>query len=263
MRLAKNLALARSDSLSGKGTTEDEMSTEDRRAPGATRIPFDGLGRGGGALGPAFEAQAVNVSEEGMRLRTAYLPEVGQALLCRFDAGALGDVNAPCEVVWREEGERGGEFGLRFVDLDAQSADALGRIVGVREKVIQPSGAKVRLHIEGLGFPMRARVKDARARSSRSATSSAFSRWARSSSSRTRRPATKRPARIDRVEVAVDSVTSNVPQLVVDAPLLLDGQGERGRRPGRSAAPEATHRADGGEAPPTIRFPWTSQSSCG
>ena len=63
------------------------MSTEDRRAPGATRMPFDALVEVGGALGPSFEAQAVNVSEDGMQLRTAYLPEPGQPLTCRFDGG--------------------------------------------------------------------------------------------------------------------------------------------------------------------------------
>ena len=52
------------------------MSTaSDRRAPEASRIPFDGMVEVGGALGPSFEAQAINLSEEGMHLRTAYLPE--------------------------------------------------------------------------------------------------------------------------------------------------------------------------------------------
>ena len=63
------------------------MSTEDRRTPGAMRFPFEGLVEVGGALGPSFEAQAVNVSEDGMQLRTAYLPEPGQPLTCRFDVG--------------------------------------------------------------------------------------------------------------------------------------------------------------------------------
>src|SRR5512141_1525091 len=109
----------------------------DRRAQGATRIPFEALVEVSPSLGPSFEAQAVNVSDEGMHLRTAYLPEIGQPLLCRFDAGGSGEVNAQCEVVWREEGDSGGEFGMRFVDLDAQSADAIQRIVNVKEKTIQ------------------------------------------------------------------------------------------------------------------------------
>ena len=98
----------------------------DRRAPGATRIPFDAMVEVGGALGPSFKAQAINVSQEGMHLRTAYLPERGQPLTCRFDAGPNATVLATGEVVWTEEAGRGGEFGLRFTNLDAESVEALG-----------------------------------------------------------------------------------------------------------------------------------------
>src|SRR5262245_31805202 len=98
------------------------MSTEsDRRAPGATRIPFDAMVEVGGALGPSFEARAVNLSEEGMHLRTAYLPEVGQPVTCRFDAGQGSVVVAAGEVLWNEDHGNGGEFGIRFTNLDAMS----------------------------------------------------------------------------------------------------------------------------------------------
>ena len=53
-------------------------NAHDRRAPGMARMPFDAMVEVGGSLGPSFEAQAVNLSEDGMSLRTAYLPEVGQ-----------------------------------------------------------------------------------------------------------------------------------------------------------------------------------------
>src|SRR5580704_1090716 len=106
-------------------------SADDRRAPGATRIPFEALVEVGGSLGPAFEAQAIDISEDGMHLRTAYLPEIGQPLSCRFDAGAAGGVIASGEVVWKQEAGKGGEFGIRFTDLDAQSAEALQRMMGV------------------------------------------------------------------------------------------------------------------------------------
>ncbi|MDB5212163.1 MAG: hypothetical protein JWO86_90, partial [Myxococcaceae bacterium] len=33
----------------------------DRRAPHASRIPFEGMVEVGGTLGPSFEAQAVNL----------------------------------------------------------------------------------------------------------------------------------------------------------------------------------------------------------
>ena len=95
------------------------MSTEgDRRTLGASRIPFEALVEVGGALGPSFEAQAVNISEEGMQLRTAYLPEQGQPLTCRFDAGPGQSVLASGEVIWTEQAGKGGEFGIRFTDMD-------------------------------------------------------------------------------------------------------------------------------------------------
>ncbi len=186
----------------------------DRRAPGATRIPFEALVEVSPSLGPAFEAQAVNVSDDGMQLRTAYLPEIGQPLLCRFDAGASGEVSAQGEVVWREEGERGGEFGMKFVDLDAQSADTLGRIVNVKEKTIQASGAKVRLHIEGLGFPMKARVKDATRKELTVGNELGFLQVGKELELEDAETGEKRPARIDRVEVEIDP-ESKVPRLVV------------------------------------------------
>src|SRR5580704_16853672 len=145
------------------------MSSEERRAPGMTRIPFEGLVEVGGALGPSFEAQAVNVSEDGMLLRTAYLPEPGQPLTCRFDAGGGHAVLASGEVVWTEGAEKGGEFAIRFTDMDPESVEALKHLCGVTSAngavgpagvpagPSGPQGAKVRLRIEGLASPMRAK----------------------------------------------------------------------------------------------------------
>ncbi len=190
------------------------MDASDRRAPGATRIPFEALVEVSPSLGPAFEAQAVDVSDEGMHLRTAYLPEIGQPLMCRFDAGSAGEVSAQCEVLWRDEGERGGEFGLKFVDLDPQSAEALGRIVGVQQKTIAPAGAKVRLHIEGLGFPMKARVKDATRKELTVGNELGFLQVGKELQLEDAETGEKRPASIDRVEVEIDP-ESRVPRLVV------------------------------------------------
>lgn len=137
------------------------MSTDnDRRLEGMTRIPFEARVEVGGALGPTFEARAVDISEEGMHLRTAYVPDVGQPLTCRFESGSA-TVLAGGEVVWRTEQGRGGEFGVRFTNLNPESATALDRIVGIaRGSTPQDTGARVRLHIDGLGTPMRARVKE-------------------------------------------------------------------------------------------------------
>ncbi len=193
------------------------MSSEgDRRAPGATRIPFEALVEVGTTLGPPFEAEAVDVSGDGMHLRTAYLPEVGQPLTCRFDAGHDGTITAQGEVVWQEEMGRGGEFGLRFTDLDQESERALGRIVGVKGNEIAPQapGSKVRLHIEGLGFPMRARIKDASQKKLTVGNELGFLQVGKELELEDAETGAKRPARIDRVEVEIDQ-ESKIPRLVV------------------------------------------------
>jgi hypothetical protein len=189
------------------------MSTEERRAPGATRIPFDALVEVGGALGPTFEAQAVNVSEEGIHLRTAYLPEPGQPLTCRFDTGAGNSVLAAGEVAWSTGVDRGGEFGVRFTEVDAESVDALKRVCGV----MQPAalrGAKVRLHIDGLASPMRAKIRDAQPTAVTVGSDLGFLQVGRQLELEDAQSGTKRPANIDRVAVSLDPA-SNVPQLIV------------------------------------------------
>jgi hypothetical protein len=187
---------------------------EDRRIQGTNRIPFEALVEVGGALGPTFEAQAVDLSEEGMHLRTAYLPEVGQPLTCRFDAGSAS-VMAAGEVVWREEAGRGGEFGIRFTNLDAESVLALDRIVALaRGNASQDPGARVRLHIEGLGAPMRARVKEAKSLELRVGSELGFLQLGKQLDLEDAATGSRRPARIDRVDVETDA-SSHIPQLVV------------------------------------------------
>ncbi|HQK20694.1 MAG TPA: hypothetical protein PLJ27_24750, partial [Polyangiaceae bacterium] len=63
------------------------MSQEIERRAGGPRVPLHtlveiGAGEGGSA---AFEAESVNVTTAGMHLKTAYLPEVGEPLTCRFE----------------------------------------------------------------------------------------------------------------------------------------------------------------------------------
>ncbi len=194
------------------------MSSEDRRAPGMGRTPFEGLVEVGGALGPSFEAQAVNVSEDGMMLRTAYLPEAGQPLTCRFDAGSGGGVLASGEVVWTQAADKGGEFAIRFTDMDPESVDALKRLCGLPaapgEAAPAVSGSKVRLHIEGLASPMRAKIKDVHSSEIRVGSDLGFLQVGKPLELEDAVSGTKRPACIDRVEVEVDPA-SHVPQLVV------------------------------------------------
>lgn len=194
------------------------MSTAgDRRAPGATRIPFAGMVEVGGALGPSFEAQAVNLSEEGMQLRTAYLPEVGQPVTCRFDAGQGLVVVAQGEVLWNEDMGDGGEFGIRFTNLDGPSTVALQRIVGMAEEgqlPPPPEGRKVRLHIDGLASPMRARVRAQEAACVTAYSELGFLQVGKALEIEDASDGRRRPASIDRVEVEIEQV-SRIPQLVV------------------------------------------------
>jgi hypothetical protein len=191
------------------------MSTEDRRAPGAPRIPFDSLVEVGGALGPSFEAQAVNVSEEGMQLRTAYLPELGQQVTCRFETAPGQSVVTSGEVVWSSSADQGGEFGIRFTDIDPDSVDALKRACGFGGSAApgQP-GAKVRLYIDGLASPMRAKIRDAQSTAITVGSDLGFLQVGKQLELEDAQSGTKRPASIDRVDVAVDP-NSHIPQLVV------------------------------------------------
>ena len=192
-------------------------SASDRRAPGATRIPFDGMVEVGGALGPSFEAQAVNLSEEGMQLRTAYLPEIGQPITCRFDAGQGLTVVAAGEVLWKEDVGDGGEFGIRFTNLDAHSTVALQRIMGMAEDGVlprPPQGRKVRLHIEGLASPMRARLRGTHASCATAYSELGFLEMGKPLELEDASSGERRPALIDRVDVEVEQ-GSRIPQLVV------------------------------------------------
>ncbi len=217
------------------------IEENDRRAPGATRIPFEALVEVGGALGPSFEAQAIDVSEDGMHLRTAYLPEIGQPLTCRFDTGGRADgVLASGEVVWKQEAGRGGEFGIRFTDLDPESARALAIITGTGSEAPKAHGAKVRLHIDGLDSPMRARVKGSGRTELTVGSELGFLQVGKQLELEDAETGKKRPARIDRVEVQIDP-TSHIPQLVValryddEEAAMMDAQAAT-----REATPEPT-----------------------
>ena len=196
------------------------MTTDDRRAHEATRVPFDAMVEVGGALGPAFEAQAINVSGHGMHLRTAYLPEIGQPLSCRFDVGNGMSVLASGVVIWKQEEGKGGEFGIRFTNLDDESLEALRSLLGGGEEAaqtlhaMQQPGSKIRLHIEGLNSPMRARVKDSSSGEVTAFSELGFLQVGKHLELEDAGTGEKRPARLDRVEVEVDPET-HVPQLVV------------------------------------------------
>jgi hypothetical protein len=191
----------------------DTADTERREAEG-DRVPFEGVVEVGGALGPSFEAHAIDVSKEGIHLRTAYLPELGQPLTCRIEVN--GDVVlAAGEVVWRHEEGKGGDFGMRFTELDAASEAALRRLVTVEPVfAAEAEGTRVRLHIDGLGSPMRARIRGSAAEGLVVGSELGFLQVGKELELEDARTGGKRGARIHRVGVEINPETQ-IPQLVV------------------------------------------------
>lgn len=200
---------------------------QDRRDARARRIPFEALVEIGGDGTPAFEAESVDVSTGGMHLRSAYLPEIGQPIVCRFDTGAGEPICAEGQVVWRDDGELGGELGIQFTNVDEPSAVALLEMCGVPPADIEPApmasaasvdpqpGSRVRLHIDGLGAPMKARVRTIGDKQLLVGTNLDFLRLGRALEIEAADPHEKRPAQVGRVSIDIDPA-SKVPQLVVE-----------------------------------------------
>ncbi|WP_438043460.1 PilZ domain-containing protein [Sorangium sp. So ce128] len=225
----------------------------ERRAGAGQRVRVEALVAVGETSGGGFEAESIDMSPEGMRLRTAYLPRVGDALICRFD-GLGKELVVEGEVCWRAEQARGGEFGLRFTGLDAGSEEAVRAMcssidagaagpapaLAVQAAAASPGaaqrGSRVRLHIEGLGSPMKARVRGGGLDDLEVGSNLEFLKVGRSLELEEVDQGTRREAYIDHVRVEVDPATS-VPQLVVtlayEAP-----RAARAPRP-RPSSPEA------------------------
>ena len=219
---------------------------EYRGAPcaGSDANPIRRTGRGRRApLGPTFEAQAVNVSEEGIQLRTAYLPEPGQPLTCRFDAGPGHCVLALGEVAWAQGADRGGEFGVRFTEVDGESVDALQANL----RRCRPACAARPGGVEGSLAHRRARLADEGEDQGLAASAVTvgsdlgFLQVGDNSSSKTPR-AGEATGRIDRVEVTVDP-SSNVPQLIVTLRYADSSDAASAAEGGRKVAAETAHVA--------------------
>lgn len=199
---------------------EGRSGSDERRRGSGRRLRFEALVAVGDAEGGSgFEAESIDVSPDGMRLRTAYLPELGDRLLCRFE-GVGTEVLAEGEVIWRDEQDRGGEFGLRFMRLDAAAQDRLRAMCAPEESENAaengpiPMGARVRLHIEGLASPMKARVRETATGEVRVGSNLEFLRVGQKLDLEDVDQKGKRGVVIDHVAVEVDPET-NVPQLVV------------------------------------------------
>jgi hypothetical protein len=214
------------------------MNGEERRTQGLGRVSVQALveicGRDVGGA-PAFEAESIDVSGRGMHVRTAYLPDIGAPLVCRFENGG-NEIVVEGVVAWRSEAERGGEFGIQFTALDSGSVQALEQLCGIGggsgsqpdadEPAVSPSseaGSRVRLHIDGLGSPMKACVRQGSQKELRVSSNLEFLKVGRHLEIEDLGNNSRRGAQIGGVDVVIDPQT-RVPQLVVS--LRYDGAEE-------------------------------------
>jgi hypothetical protein len=154
---------------------------------------------------------------------------MGAPVVCRFENGGR-EVIAEGVVAWCQKETRGGEFGVRFTALDARSADVLRELCGLGDDGSEhpPSaesgpavdsnavakGAKVKLHIEGLGSPMRARIDEGKGSRIAVGSTLEFLKIGRRLEMESLDDGTRREARIEGLDVAIDP-TTGVPRLLV------------------------------------------------
>jgi hypothetical protein len=205
---------------------------QDRRTPGVNRVPVarlvDICGRDPSV--PAFEAESVELSGRGMHVKTPYLPPLGAPLVCRLEDDGR-EIVVEGVVAWQAERSDGGEFGVQFTALDSGSVEALKALCGIGPKLEKPAatvaspkmepevpgtpeGSPVKLHIDGLGAPMKARVKGGNPRKLQVGSNLEFLKVGKNLQIEDVEHGEKRGARIDAVSIALDPETQ-VPQLVV------------------------------------------------
>lgn len=150
------------------------MEALDRRLDGAVRMPVDLLVQLSHDVhqGELYDADAVNLGPEGLGLRSAILPDIGQRLRCRFELPDDGGVcETDAQVVWASDsGSRTGEFGVKFDMLEPRVQAVVDRWVSTIEggtpRVItpvsthspeprrgmpSPRGKTALIHLDGVG----------------------------------------------------------------------------------------------------------------
>ncbi len=212
-----------------------QSQNEDRRAPRVRRIELETLVEicGKDADVPAFEARTIEISGRGMQVKTRYLPELHTPLVLRFER-AGHEVLVEGEVAWRKPGKSGGQFGVKFTALDSKSVSALKALcatpqaaqaepaeaaddaheAATNQAYLSERGAAVKLHIQGLGAPMKARVRKGTPRKIQVGSQLEFLKVGRSLELEDVTAGERREAHIDSVTVAIEPETQ-IPQLVV------------------------------------------------
>jgi len=207
------------------------IERQDRRASGVNRVSVarlvDICGRD--ASVPAFEAESIELSGRGMHVRTPYLPPLGAPLVCRLEDQGR-EIVVEGVVAWQQHVDGGGEFGVQFTALDSGSVEALKSMCGIGQPAATvapapvltpdpseppaPAGLPVKLHIDGLGAPMKARVRTGSTRKLQVGSNLEFLKVGRGLEIEGVEKGERRGARIDAVSIAIDPETQ-VPQLVV------------------------------------------------
>lgn len=237
----------------------------DRRVTGVPRVPVERVVDVCERDSPtsAFQGRSVDISGRGMQLSASRPPERETPLVLRFREQGQ-EIIAEGEVAWCNEGPDGAEFGVRFTALDSRSVQSLkllcqpdGTLEGSDEPEdshdtdpAPPAAPLVKLHIAGLGEPMRAQVRDQGSQGLKVASGLDFLRLGRSVDVEDMAHGGRRGAEIAGVEVALDEV-SRVPELVVS---LRYAEQEPARRPAplqplRAVARAATASVDESDAP--------------
>jgi hypothetical protein len=113
----------------------------------------------------ALTADGLDVSQSGVAVRAAFVPEVGTRLVLSFRCPPHDDaVHGLGEVMWSAwDGPRTGSFGMRFLELDTKGATAIRRYVAPEtesESVEEPELPRTAtMRIDGLGAPIEADVR--------------------------------------------------------------------------------------------------------
>jgi hypothetical protein len=142
-------------------TTLDRRNAERARIPCNIPVELTDTGRAA-----HFEADAIDLSIGGLSLRaTSELPDVGTQLICSFEAMPGGaQVLGRGEVVWRQtRSDPGGEFGLRFIEVDARNQAIIDEMVAERvARIDMPFNVSkpiiANLEIENVDMPIAAKL---------------------------------------------------------------------------------------------------------
>jgi hypothetical protein len=225
---------------------QTQQNQQDNRAPGIRRVALDTLVEicGQEPDVPAFEGRSLNVSGRGMLVESDFAPAVKTALVMRFEHEGR-EVVVEALVAWREKSKAGGRFGVRFTALDSKSVIVLKQLCGQEPReqdgdddeelhgrgdsplfaelddshppqpvITTTVGAPMKLHIQGLAAPMKARVVDGKPARLRVGSQLDFLKLGRNVEVEDLSLGIKREASVHSVDVQVDA-GSGIPQLIV------------------------------------------------